>query len=350
MTMFVTHSRASRVLALLLAAPFATLASMQQPDPTRDSLSALVSQKRAEHARAADRFFNARLSPSERVAAVRSLTTFASPAHSGRALDVAFDQSAPLEVRVAALRLGSRRLMRDTVAQQTLLASLATRDATIQQPFRREAVQQLELLLVARPATPADATLRALASDPDPQIRSTAVARLALRGDANARQMLIEGIRQPQRAILPEHAALALLASHPDSAVIALAHQVLTTRPDGPARRTAARIAAAKEPGRRELTRILADSSSPTQLRVVAVQALVVYDAGALSRVTAPILAKESESDSLRVAIIEALRLRGPRPGTTDEADLERRITQLSRTAGSVAVRTAAARFLEERD
>jgi hypothetical protein len=321
----------------------------QPPDRTRDSVNSLVTLTATQLARAAERFFDTRLATADRVAAVRDVNAL--PAQdAARAFDLAFDTTAPLEIRTTALRLASRRLIRDSSAQQTLFNTLLIRDTALQPlAFRRAAMHQLQLLLVARPATNAEPTLRTLTSDSDPDIRNAAITRLAMRGDPASRQRLIDGIRQPQRAVLPEAEALGVLAPRPDSAVIALAQELLTTRPDGPTRTIAARIAAGAETGRRELFRLLGDARTSTQLRIVALQALIVYDAAAIARATAPIVTDESASDSLRVAIIEALRHRPLTEGSAEAAALRSRIDQVNRTTRSTAVRAAATRFLDER-
>ncbi len=338
--------------ALLLLAGISILAperaAAQDAQRIRDSLRAQIEQRKSQISRSADQFFDAQLSTADRLKAVAGLSEFQTLDQTARAARIAFDPAASVELRVRALRLGSPIFQSDTSTQKRLLNLLG--DSGTALDLRREALIVLQLEQFAGPIPGADSLLRVLSRDPNPQVKGGAISQLAVKGDTSAQAALIEGLRDPARAVLPEDVALALLSLHPTARARAAAAEVMNSRSDERVKESAARVAFDSRRDQQRLIRTVSDARATTGVRVIAIQALAAQDPAVLARSADTLLSNESESDSVRVAIIEALRLRATDVPAAVGTNLEAVLRRLQSETRSAAVRDAAARYLAERE
>ena len=335
-----------RSLAALALMYLGTTAAAWAQDPAA-SVRARRDTLRAVSARAASRFFNRQLPASDRISAVRGLSSFVSRAHADSALRVGLDDSEVASVRTTGLRLGTRAANRDTVAQARLIALVVNPGAPLE--VRRAAMTTLDEVLLTHRIPNSESALRVLVTDIDPELRSMAIGRLALWGDSTMKRRLVAGIRDSTQALVSVETALGLLSAHPDSSVISAARQVLSGRSTVRAQKLALRLAAMDSVGLQSVVAFLRDRRARDDLRVVAARAIAANSPSVFADVSLGILEDENESVSLRVALIEAHRFR---PGVLDSAravPVAASIGRLATRSRSPQVRAAASRFTEER-
>jgi HEAT repeats len=338
--------------ALLLVAALSIVASgraaAQDTQRMRDSLRAQIEQRKAEISRSAEQFFDGQLSTADRLKAVAGLSEFQTLDQATRAAQIGFDRAAPLELRVRALRLGAALFQSDSAAQRQLLALLGDSGTPVE--LRAEGLRVLHLAQFAGPIRGADSLLRVMTRDPNPRIKGAAISQLAVKGDTSAQAALIEGLQDSSRAALQEDVALALLSLHPTPRARAAAVEVMNSRSDQRVKESAARVAFDSRHNQQQLLRTVSDTRATTGVRVIAIQGLAAQDPALLARSADTVLSNESESDSVRVAIIEALHLRAIDLPAAAGTNLEATLRRLLSETRSAAVRDAAARYLAERE
>src|SRR5688572_15878942 len=89
------------------------------------------------------------------------------------------------------------------------------------------------------------ATLREVALDPNPQIRESALGLLAGEKDGFAQKKLLDGLKDPAKALVPPEKALQLLSYDVHAESYAVARDIVENPPSEVARREALRLLAA---------------------------------------------------------------------------------------------------------
>src|SRR4030095_1297496 len=128
-------------------------------------------------------------------------------------LAVVRDQKEPVEVRMAAM---------DSLAA-------AAFSAVSFEPCRHDYI----------------ATLRQVATDPNPQIRETALGTLAGEKDGFAQKKLLEGLKSPEKALVSPEKAVPLLSYDAHSEAYSVARDVFANPPSPGAKQEALRLLAA---------------------------------------------------------------------------------------------------------
>jgi hypothetical protein len=191
--------------------------------------------------------------------------------------------------------------------------------------------------------------LRAVASeDKNQELRTRALEILALDKDDVARQLLLKGFEDPEKALVSVAKAVQLLANDDHGVAIPLAHKVVAGKYAVDAKEEALRVLAS-DPGAGSLfAGILSDRSQPEQLRSVSASGLREVDPQQFEQVAQGIVVDAQEDDEVRANCLGALNhLQGysakVNPGFADA------LSKLDLTGKSDGLRTAAARYLQTR-
>jgi hypothetical protein len=201
-------------------------------------------------------------------------------APSGGAADVArlrrvtADAAASPSLRVKALG----RLVRAEhpgTAPETALARLADPHET--PSVRLAALGLLKQLAISSPNFPdwRPVFLEALrATRSEPELRAPALEALTQEGDRDTQEVLLTGLREPEKALVPPEQALRLLSNDPHTDVRGMAAEVADHPPSEAALKQALK-ALAGDPGSAERFKaLLADGTQSTAVRQLAATAL----------------------------------------------------------------------------
>jgi len=214
---------------------------------------------------------------------------------------------------------------------------------------RLRALQTLGAAAFASPSFPAIerdyiATLRQVATDPDPELRQQVLGILAREKDGFAQKKLLEGLRDPAKALVPPEKALQLLAYDIHAEAYPLAREIVNHPPNAIAKREALRLLGA-DPGAVPIfERILRDKTETPEIRQVSAAALHGLDPNRLQAQVREIVLDPAEQDEMRETSLTAIKQLAPAAVAQDKQLMDR-VAQLS-SEGSEPVKLSARQLL----
>jgi len=261
---------------------------------------------------------NSRRAPEERVAALKRapLAVCENEENLESVLNLLRNKEEPMDVRLAAL--------------QTLQA--ASFSVIAFEPCRGEYI----------------AALREVAADADPELRQRVLGILAREKDGFAQKKLLEGLQNPEKALVPPEKALQLLGYDVHSEVYPVARAMVRKPPNPTAKREALRLLAADARSTDVFEKILQDKSEPADVRQISASALHTLNPQKLQAYARERLLDTSEKgDDLQATFLTALTQFGDVPSITEDEALRKRVENLSDTAPN-EVKETARQFLEK--
>lgn len=253
----------------------------------------------------------------ERVASLDAVTLAASEddENLARALDILGDEDEPAEVRLAALE-----------ALQTASFSVVAFA-----PVRGEYL----------------ALLRKVATDPNQELRQSALGVLAQNKDGFAQQKLLEGLEDPGKALVPPEKALQLLSYDAHADAYNAARKIIGEPPSEDARREALRLLAADAKSAPVFEKLLRDKSEKREIRQLSASALHGIDPKKFQEHARELLFDPSEYDDIQATSLNALTNFGDTEAVANDEPLLKRVGSLSAEA-SQKVKQGARRFLSK--
>lgn len=188
--------------------------------------------------------------------------------------------------------------------------------------------------------------LRAVAKDPAFEMRQRALGLLMREGDGRAQTMLIEGLENPAKALLPPEKALQLLAYDVKSEAYPLARRIVERPPNADAKREALRLLAADAKSTKLFERILRDKSETGDVRQISAAALQSLAPEALQTYARDMVLDHAESPELQTMSLTLLTQFGDADALTKDARLGERVAALHSSADSHAVKQGAEQFI----
>src|SRR5215475_2227292 len=164
------------------------------------------------------------------------------------AVTVATNARKPVRERIAAMANVTQAICEKDNKFQALLKVLRNRSEPIR--VRLAALQTLQaasFAVVQFESRRADylAALRAVATDSDPELRQRVLGLLAREKDGFAQERLLEGLQQPEKALVPPEKALQLLSYDIHAEAYPVARMIVSKPPNPTAKREALRLLAA---------------------------------------------------------------------------------------------------------
>jgi hypothetical protein len=190
--------------------------------------------------------------------------------------------------------------------------------------------------------------LRELATDPDEELRRSALDALAHEKDEYAQKLLIDGLREPGKALVPPAVALQFL-SHDDHAPFAQLALALLRKESDTATQTQALRALAGAPAAEELfTDLIKDKELTREVRQASAVSLQALNPAEFLRVARDIVEDDDEFDDIRATALRGLAGAAP---TAEEAPREfvAKVRSLEAASESGSLAQAAKRFLKRR-
>lgn len=247
------------------------------------------------------------------------------------------------EGRKASIEAMGPEIIDDDEVFEKMMADVA--DASVPAMVRAAIVDTMHARSFASPKTAERrpewlAGLRGLLGDKDASLRERAAGLLMNEKDPHTQDVLLQGLRDPQKAIVPVERALALLGTDIHSDVFVHARAVLQNPPSEAARREAIRVLAAEPESVPMLESLLRDRKEDPEVRRLAIAGLSATAPLALRKHASAIIHDDTEDPGVVATSLTALALDKSAP----PGDLAERADHLLRK-GHPEVRSAAKRL-----
>lgn len=266
------------------------------------------------------------------------------------AMNTATDQKRTVKQRVAAMAEAPLAVTDSDKNLQAMLAVLRDRNEPID--VRLAALQSLQAAtfsVVAFEECRADylATLREVAEDPDPELRQRVLGILAREKDGFAQRKLIEGLEDPDKALVPPEKALQLLAYDVHAEAYAVARDVISKPPNEEARREALRLLAADATAAPIFEKLLRDKDEQAEIRQLSASALQALRPAKFHDHAREILLDTADYDEIKQVSLTALTQFGDEEAMAKDVELRSRIGEMTGEA-SPKVKASAKQFIEK--
>jgi HEAT repeat protein len=167
------------------------------------------------------------------------------------------------------------------------------------------------------------ATLRQVAEDPNPELRQRALGLLARKKDGFAQKKLLEGLKNPDKALVPPEKALQLLSYDVHAEAYSAARAIVNKPPNDDARREALRLLAADAKAAPLFEKLLLDKNELREIRQIAASALHALKPEKLQEHAREILLDKSDYDDIKATSLTALTQFGDEALGKDKALLK---------------------------
>lgn len=180
------------------------------------------------------------------------------------------------------------------------------------------------------------ATLREVATDPDLELRQRVLGILARENDGFAQKRLLDGLKDPAKALLPPEKALQLLSYDVHADAYPVARDIANNPPNALARREALRLLAADAKSAPMFEALVRDKNESEEIRKLAAAALKALNPAKFQEQAREIVMDPSESQEMYETFLTALTHFGGSGIEKDKSLLDRVDSLSGRGAGSL--------------
>jgi HEAT repeat protein len=270
------------------------------------------------------------------------------PRSARAAMSVATSENKPVKERVQAMAEAAGAVCEDDKELQSVLEVLRNQDEAIE--VRLAALQSLQAAsfsVVTFESCRSDyiATLRKVATDPNPELRQRVLGILAREKDGYASKKLLEGLKNPDKALVPPEKALQLLSYDIHAEAYQVARGIVKDPPNEEAKLEALRLLAADAKSAPQFEKLLLDKDETKEVRQVAAAALQALKPDKLQESAREILLDDSDYDEIKATSLTALTQFGDEESVSKDTTLRKQVTKLS-TKGGIKARRSARHFI----
>jgi len=269
------------------------------------------------------------------------------------AMAIATSPQKTVKQRVAAMAEVPLAVCESDKDLQKTLKVLSNKDEPIE--VRLAALQSLQAAsfsVVAFESCRSDyiATLRKVATDPDPELRQRVLGILAREKDRFVQKKLLEGLQNPEKALVPPEKALQLLSYDVHAEAYSAARAILDNPPSATAKREALRLLAADASAAPMFEKVLRDKDEMAENRQISASALQALKPERLQTLAREMLLDQSEHDDIQATSLTALTQFGDAEAVGKDQTLLEGVDRLSAEAStaSAKVKQSARRFLSK--
>jgi hypothetical protein len=185
------------------------------------------------------------------------------------------------------------------------------------------------------------ATLRKVATDPDPELRQRVLGILAREKDGYAAKKLLEGLKDPNKALVPPEKALQLLSYDIHAEAYPVARAIVNKPPNDEARIEALRLLAADAKSAPVFEKLLRDKEENADIRQVSAAALQALKPDKMQENAREILLDDSDYDDIKATSLTALTQFGDAEAVAKDDTLRKKVNKISTKGGAKARRSA---------
>lgn len=192
------------------------------------------------------------------------------------------------------------------------------------------------------------AALREVATDPDPELRQRALGLLSREKDAFAQKKLLEGLKDPEKALVPPEKALQLLSNDVHAEAYSLARDIVAKPPNDDAKREALRLLAADATSAPVFEKILRDKDEERENRQIAASALHALNPEKLQSNAREIVLDKSEYDDIQATSLTALTQFGDQEAIAGDKALLKSVGRVGTGKAKAKYKKSARSFLSK--
>lgn len=189
--------------------------------------------------------------------------------------------------------------------------------------------------------------LRDVSEDPDPQIRQSALELLVGEKDGYAQKKLLDGLKKPEKALVPPEKALQYLGSDIHAESYPVAREIVDNPPSEQARREALRLLSADATAAPLFEKLLRDKDEQREVRQISASALHAINPQKLQAHARQLLLDDSDYDDIRATSLAAVKQFGDQEHVAADTELMRHVDKMSKKAAS-KYKKSAKQFLEK--
>jgi len=191
------------------------------------------------------------------------------------------------------------------------------------------------------------ATLQEVADDPVQEVRERALGLLAAEKNKFAQKKLLDGLKNPEKALVPPEKALQLLSYDVHTEAYAAARDIVSNPPNELAKQEALRLLAADPTSTKLFEGLLRDKDEKREVRQVAASALNSLAPQKLQEHAREILLDASDYEDIQATSLTAVKQFGDQGAVAKDAKLLKSVSRLSKAAKSTRYKKSAKQFLE---
>jgi hypothetical protein len=177
------------------------------------------------------------------------------------------------------------------------------------------------------------AALRDVSEDPDAQIRQSALELLVGEKDAYAQKKLLDGLKKPEKALVPPEKALQYLGSDIHAESYPVAREIVANPPSEHARREALRLLSADATSAPLFEKLLRDKNEQREVRQISASALHAINPGKLQAHARQMVLDDSDYDDIRATSLAALTQFGNQADVAADAEVMKHVAKMSKKA-----------------
>lgn len=266
----------------------------------------------------------------------------------GDSLRAASDSSLSVKARVAEIDKLTTAVCDDDKVFRATLAIL--RDSSEPPAVRRAALRTLQassfsVVAFNRHRSSYLTALRALTGDEDMEIRQSVLGMLARERDGHAQQLLLAGLEDPSKALLPPEKALQLLSYDVHSEAYPVARKIVKKPPNPEAKREALRLLGGDTGSAALFESIFRNKKEDPELRRMSAAALQTLKPSALQEHAREIVLDDKDDDDVRATSLTVLSHFGDAAALGRDEKLRAKTSQL-KSGGTSAMKRSAKAFL----
>jgi hypothetical protein len=223
-------------------------------------------------------------------------------------------------------------------------------DATQPEGLRGEAMQGIQAAsfgLLEFDAVRADyiATLRGVAQDASIELRQRALGILSRENDSYAQKVLVEGLKDAKKSLLPAEKALQLLSYNPHAGVYASARQLFASSTDGKVKQAALRLMSGDPESAKIIEKTLASKVEAPEIRRMAAAALQTLAPKSLQDWASKAVIDKTENQEIVATCLTAMQQFGDTKAIVGNKPLRKRLKEMS-SESSTKVKQLAKQFM----
>ena len=189
------------------------------------------------------------------------------------------------------------------------------------------------------------AALREVVDDPDPELRQRVLGILARENDSYTQQRLLDGLQNPEKALVPPEKALQLLSYDIHTESYSVARDIVDNPPNPDAKREALRILAADPNSAPVFEKLLTDKDESREVRQISAAALQATKPRRFQERARQLLLDKDEYDDIQATALTALTQFGDQKEVGQDQELMKQVDKLGK-GKSAKVKKTARRFL----
>lgn len=266
------------------------------------------------------------------------------------AMSVATSSKKSAQQRVAALAEVPLAVCDDDQNLQALLNILRDRKEPIKVRLAAlQSIQAASFSVIAFESCRGEylATLREIVDDPNPELRQRVLGILAREKDGYVQKRLLDGLQNPDKALVPPEKALQLLSYDVHAEAYPVAREILSKPPNERAKREALRLLAADAGSAPVFEKLLLDKKEGREIRQISAAALQSIRPENFQKRARELVLDSKEYDDIQATALTALTQFGDESAVSKDEALVKRVGRLEK-GKSAKVKKTAKRFLSK--